>query len=102
MAHGLRAEACSLADAEARAVRGDQRAVECGVAVAGAQWDGVRCLQELVSLVLASSCAAAGHGSVAPLLSAEPGSDGGTGPPAAAAPLGAAQPLLESPGAAAR
>ena len=47
-----------------------------------------------------------------PLLSAEPRSGGGVGPPAAAAPLGAAQPLqrrgpwarplLESPGAAAR
>ncbi|CAD6228966.1 unnamed protein product [Miscanthus lutarioriparius] len=80
-----------------------------GAAAGGARWDGVRCPQELVSSVLASSCAAAGRGGVAPLLSAEPGSGGGAGPPAAAAPLGAAQPLqrrgpwarplLESPGA---
>ena len=97
MAHGLRAEACSLAGAEAWAGRGDRRAVDCG-AVAG----GVRCPQELVSSVLASSCAAAGRGGVAPLLSAEPRSGCGSGPPVAAAPLGAAQALLESPGAAAR
>jgi len=66
MAHGLRAEACSLADAEARAVRGDQRAVECSAVAVGARWDGIRCPQELVSSVLASSCAAAWHGGVAP------------------------------------
>ena len=102
MAHGLRAEACSLADAEAWVGYVDRRAVECGAAAVGARWDGVRCPQELVSSVLASSCAAAGRGGVAPLLSAEPGSGGGGGPPAAAAPLGAARPLLESPGAAAR
>jgi len=65
MAHGLRAEACSLASAEAWAGRGDRRAVDCGAAAGGARWDGVSCPQVLVSSVLASSCAAAGRGGVA-------------------------------------
>ena len=66
MAHDLRAEACSLAGAEAWAGRGDRRAVDCGTAAGGARWDGVRCPQELVSSVLASSCVAVGRGGVAP------------------------------------